>query len=78
MTLSTNYLNEAYARLACILQRPEIFGLGATVPQPLANALEGAMGSLGRAIDEEDQAIPEETLEEELHQDADQFVATAC
>jgi hypothetical protein len=36
------------------------------------------MGILGNAIDEEEQLLPEQDLEEELHQDADQVASTAC
>jgi hypothetical protein len=78
MTPCADQMRQVYARVASILQRPEVFGLGPSAPQPLADALEGVMGTLGQAIDQEEQPIPEEGLEEELHQDADEIVSTAC
>lgn len=77
MTPAANYVHEVYARLGSILQRPESFGLGPDVPQPLAEALEGMMRSLGQALDEE--LVPsKDDLEEELSQDADRVVCSAC
>ena len=78
MTLCADHMSQAYTRLASILRRPEVFGLGPDVPQPLENALEGIMRTLGQAIAEEGQSIPQDDLEEELHQDADEVVSTAC
>lgn len=78
MTTCSARLNEVYVRLSTILQRPEVFGLGADIPQPLADALEAMMTTLGQAIEEKEQPVSEQDLEEELSQDADQFASTAC
>ena len=75
MTPATTGLSEVYLRLASIVQRPEAFGLGASAPQPLTDTLEAMMQTLGQVIDEKEQPIPEEDLEKELSQDADQPVA---
>jgi hypothetical protein len=74
MTPAANYVNGVYARLASILQRPEVFGLGPEVPQPLADALEGMMQTLGQAFDE-DSATSQDDLEDELSQDADRVAS---
>ena len=78
MTTCTDRLNQVYVRLSTILQRPEVFGLGADMPQPLEDALEAVMTILGHAIEEKEQPAFEQDLEEELSQDADQFASTAC
>jgi hypothetical protein len=69
MTPIAEELQQVYEKLAQILQRPEAFGLGPTVPQPLADSLQATLGTLGRAVEEE--KCPEEDLAAELSQDAD-------
>lgn len=72
MTPSADELQQIYVKLAQILQRPEAFGLGPTVPQPLADSLQAILGMLGQAVEEEKN--PEEDLASELAQDADRCV----
>lgn len=76
MTARTDRLNEVYVRLSTILQRPEVFGLDANVPQPLTDALQGIMRTLGQAIEQEKQTVVYDDLEQELSQDADLSVST--
>ncbi len=69
MIPDADHVYQVSARLASILERPEVFGLGPSVPQPLANALKGMIRTLGEATDEQDDPIPEDDLERELSQD---------
>jgi hypothetical protein len=72
MTDKAAELQQVYSCLAQILHRPQVFGLGLSVPQPLADSLEAMLGTLGRAMEEEE--TPGEDLAAELSQDADQLV----
>lgn len=75
MTPRVEELQQVYAKLGQILQRPEAFGLGPNVPQPLADSLQAALGTLGRAVEEEKNP-QEEDLAAELSQDADRLVSS--
>jgi hypothetical protein len=75
MKVAVNRLHDVYGKLASILHRPEVFGLGESVPQPLALALEGTLQTLGQIIFEEEEPSAEEDLEQELSQDADYSVS---
>jgi hypothetical protein len=73
MTINMQRVNEVYDRLALILKRPATFGLGATVPQPLAETIERLLLTLGQINVAQEEPVAEENLEEELSQDADRF-----
>lgn len=73
MTSKPKELQQVYSRLGQILQRPQVFGLGSSVPRPLADSLEAMLGTLGRAMEEGE--TPEEDLAAELSQDSDQLVS---
>jgi hypothetical protein len=69
-------VNDVYDRLGSILKRPDAFGLGAIIPQPLADAIEDMLRTLGQVNVQREEPIVEENLEEELSQDADRFAGT--
>jgi hypothetical protein len=73
MTAKPEELQQVYWGLGQILQRPQAFGLGPSVPRPLADSLEAMLGTLGRAMT--DEATPGEDLAAELSQDADQLIS---
>jgi hypothetical protein len=63
-------INDVYTNLCKIIRNPQEFGLGQSVPEPLANALKRVLCTLsqiqmGQAFDEEGD------LANELSQDAD-------
>ena len=63
-------INELYANLCKIMRYPHEFGLGQRIPEPLANALEGALCTLNQI--QMEQAFDEKgDLAAELSQDAD-------
>ena len=74
MVGTNGHICDVYGRLAAILRRPEAFGLGPTIPQPLADALEEMLETLGEVMEEEDYQTSEDRLEQELSQDADQVL----
>lgn len=72
MTDMSTQIKEVYTGLSQILQSPEAFGLGQSVPEPLANRVETTLRKLGEVLKEcEEEATPEVDLAAELSQDAD-------
>jgi hypothetical protein len=72
MTDVSTQIKEVYTALSQILQSPEAFGLGQSVPEPLANRVETTLRKLGEVLKEcEEEATPEVDLAAELSQDAD-------
>ena len=61
MTDISTQIKEVYTGLSQILQSPEAFGLGQSVPEPLANRVETTLRKLGEVLkecEEEDDSIP--------------------
>jgi hypothetical protein len=50
MISMATHLQEVYSELAQVLRRPEAFGLGQAVPQPLLSRLEATLKTLDQAI----------------------------
>lgn len=72
MTDVSAQIKEVYTGLSQILQSPEAFGLGQSVPEPLANRVETTLRKLRAVLKEcEEEATPEVDLAAELSQDAD-------
>jgi len=71
MASMATQLRKTYRELGQVLRRPEVFGLGQTVPKPLADCLEATLGVLDQAIDEVEEETPDHDLAVELSQDAD-------
>jgi len=71
-------LREVYAELGQILDRPQAFGLGQCVPQPLADRLESVRRMLQEAAKEEGPVYPDDDLVLELSQDADRNYFGEC
>ena len=70
MPCTDDRINELYGNLCKIVRHPQEFGLGQTIPEPLATALEGALCTLNQM--EMEQAFDEKgDLAAELSQDAD-------
>ena len=69
-------INDVYRKLCRIMRYPQEFGLGETAPEPLVNALEGVLCTLGQI--QMEQALDEKgDLTAELSQDADK-PSTVC
>lgn len=72
MTEISTQIKEVYTGLSQTLQSPEAFGLGQSVPEPLANRVQTALRKLGEVLNEyEEEAAPEVDLAAELSRDAD-------
>ena len=69
-------LQEVYAKLGEVLDCPYAFGLGDTVPQPLAEALYAMRQTLGVTLNAHQEETCPDDLEAELSQDADRFCHT--
>jgi hypothetical protein len=54
-----------------VLDSPQAFGLGHSIPQPLADSLQAMRMRLGQALQKEDYETTPDDLEAELSQDAD-------
>ena len=65
-------IQEVRVDLEAVLRKPQEFGLGPQLPQPLAAALKTALGKLGRIVCDMERRPPDGDLEAELSQDADQ------
>lgn len=68
---ASNQLREVYLGLCRILRYPEAYGLGPSVPQPLATSLETMLARLGQISGEGEEKLSCEDLATELSQDAD-------
>ncbi len=75
MNCQAEELQQIYSRLGQISRRPQAFGLGPSVPPPLAEVLETILRALRRAMEERE--TTEEDLAAELSQDADQIVSAS-
>ncbi|HEV2274205.1 MAG TPA: hypothetical protein VGR96_08570 [Acidobacteriaceae bacterium] len=64
-------IQEVYKELGQIIDRPQAFGLGSKVPQPLADRLESMRRMLQEAMREKEEPARNGDLEMELAQDAD-------
>ena len=71
MASTVTQLQRAYRELGQVLRRPEAFGLGQSVPKPLADRLEATLGLLDQEIDQAEESAPDQDLAVELSQDAD-------
>ena len=70
MTCANSCINDVYEKLCKIMRHPQEFGLGESVPDPLANALEGVLCTLSQI--QMEQVFDEKgDLAAELSQDAD-------
>lgn len=81
MSSRKEQLQEVYANLGLILQRPEAFGLGASAPEALVDSLKATLEKLGRALETQElpeSSEPEEDLAVELSQDADHASSPSC
>jgi hypothetical protein len=70
MTCTNGRINDVYRKLCRIMRHPQEFGLGGSVPDPLANALEGVLSTLSQ-IQLEQVFNEKGDLAAELSQDAD-------
>lgn len=66
-------IQEVYAKLGDVLDNPRAFGLGNTVPGPLAESLRAMRQKLGAVLKEQEEETGSDDLEAELSQDADRF-----
>ena len=66
-----SHIQDVYAELGQVLNRPETFGLGRHVPQPLADRLESMRRMLKQALREQESLSADVDLAAELSQDAD-------
>ena len=64
-------IQEVYSELGQVLDRPQAFGLGKHVPQPLGDRLESMRRMLQEAGREQGPVSPDDDLAGELSQDAD-------
>ncbi len=70
-SITESQLQEIYNTLGEVLACPGKFGLGGSVPKPLAASLQAMRQTLKRALKEGQEETAAEDLEAELSQDAD-------
>jgi hypothetical protein len=68
---TSRQLQEVYLGLCRILRYPEVYGLGPSVPLPLATSLEGILTKVGQVSEKGGEKLSCEDLATELSQDAD-------